>query len=149
MRNFLKYFLTKILTNLLTYFNFLEDFFLPIILFLGQVKSRPKAFINDYRKSASVIWFIFFSSLSDVTKFSILLVILMNFCWRISYWEIAIPTCHTACTLFWIPKRQAIYTDNGFIFKKINENIKERKLSDKPFQNYLLIGQATSAKKAG
>ena len=59
------------------------------------------------------------------------------------------PDVHTTCTLFWIPKRQAIYTDNGFIFQKINENIKERKLSHKPFQSYLLIGQATSAKKAG
>ena len=27
---------------------------------------------------------------------------------------------HTACILFWIPKRQAICTDNGFIFEKIN-----------------------------
>ena len=25
---------------------------------------------------------------------------------------------HTACISFWIPKRQAISTDNGFIFKK-------------------------------
>ena len=36
---------------------------------------------------------------------------------------------HTACTLFWIPERQAISTDNGFIFKKIsqNQNIKGKK----------------------
>ena len=37
-------------------------------------------------------------------------------------------TTHTACILFWIPKRQAISTDNDFIFKKINKHsIKEKK----------------------
>ena len=29
---------------------------------------------------------------------------------------------HSACISFWIPKWQAISTDNGFIFKKINWN---------------------------
>ena len=29
---------------------------------------------------------------------------------------------HTACISFWISKRQAISTDNGFIFKKINKD---------------------------
>ena len=39
------------------------------------------------------------------------------------YIQIAsIILCHTACISFWIPKRQAISTDNSFIFKKINEN---------------------------
>ena len=28
---------------------------------------------------------------------------------------------HNACISFWIPKREAISTDNGFIFKEINE----------------------------
>ena len=40
-------------------------------------------------------------------------------------------TAHTACISFWIPKRQAFSTDNGFILKKINQNwnwnIKEKK----------------------
>ena len=58
---------------------------------------------------------------------------------------------HTACISFWIPKRQAISTDNGFILKKVNENenIKEKMKSHEPNQNYLLTGQADSAKKAG
>ena len=30
-------------------------------------------------------------------------------------WELL--AAHTACNLFWVPKRQVIYTDNGFISK--------------------------------
>ena len=34
---------------------------------------------------------------------------------------------HTACISFWIPKRQAISTDNGFIFKKDKYKLKYKK----------------------
>ena len=39
---------------------------------------------------------------------------------------------HTACISFWIPKRQAISTDNGFIFKKKSIKIKREKRNEKP-----------------
>ena len=35
--------------------------------------------------------------------------------WRVHVVRLIV---HTACISFWIPKRQAISTDNGFIFKK-------------------------------
>ena len=55
----------------------------------------------------------------------------------------------STCISFQTTKRQAISTDNGFIFKKKNKNKNEKKKSHKPFQNYMVIGQADSAKKAG
>ena len=56
---------------------------------------------------------------------------------------------HAAWILFWIPKRQAVTTDNGFILKRKLKEIREKRKSHKPFQSYLLTGQADSAKKAG
>ena len=44
---------------------------------------------------------------------------------------------------------QAITTDNGFILKRKLKEIREKRKSHKPFQSYLLTGQADSAKKAG
>ena len=42
------------------------------------------------------------------------------------------------------PRDKSFSTDNGFIFKKINKNLKrkEKKKSHEPFQSYLLTGQA-------
>ena len=54
---------------------------------------------------------------------------------------------HSACVLFWIPKRQAISTHTSFEVKMVVKIGIFR--SHEPFQSYLLPGQADSAKKAG
>ena len=58
---------------------------------------------------------------------------------------------HTARISFWIPKRQAISTDTSFEIKMMMKiyAIEIIFKSHKPFQSYLLTGQADSAKKAG
>ena len=58
---------------------------------------------------------------------------------------------HSACILFWIPKRKAISSDTSF---EVTIMVKIYVIgiifgSHKPFQSYLLSGQADSDKKVG
>ena len=57
---------------------------------------------------------------------------------------------HSACILFWIPKREAISTDTSFETKMMVKRgaIEIIFKSHEPYQSYLLTGQADSAKKA-
>ena len=74
---------------------------------------------------------------------------------KISWWTIDSSIWdflnHSACILFWIPKRPAIYTDNTFETKMMVKSgaIEIIFKSHEPFQSYLLTGKADSAKKAG
>ena len=63
----------------------------------------------------------------------------------------AMHCSHTACISFWIPKRQAISTDTSFEIKMIMKiyAIVIIFKSHKPFQSYLLTGQADSANETG
>ena len=58
---------------------------------------------------------------------------------------------HTAYISLWMPKRQATSTDTSFEIKMMMKiyAIEIIFKSHKPFQSYLLTGQANSAKKAG
>ena len=51
---------------------------------------------------------------------------------------------HTACISFWIPKKQAIFTDTSFEVKTMVKIYAIEIIfgSHEPFQSYLLTGQA-------
>jgi hypothetical protein len=55
---------------------------------------------------------------------------------------------HSACILFWIPKKQAISSDTNFEVKMMVKiyAIEIILRFHEPFQSYLLTGQANSAK---
>ena len=83
-----------------------------------------------------------------VDDFLLLTLWLLNFHKDQFGWE---QLCHNVYISFWIPRRQAISTDTSFEIKMMVKTYAIEIIfkSHKPFQSYLLTGQADSAKKAG